>query len=324
MDENLKKIAELEKMGQWNGADRIDEYCKNVKKEIKTATMRVFDEVFKQHSLLLGRVEEFNRNCLEYLDLNPVDFNVNYLVKEVKHFDAAWRNNLNKHRIDKKEISVATEEASKLQHRIEQKIHEINSVIFNNKTCEFTSSENAVPKNIIGQISTKSKSPVSYGVYATLFGHADCVDCLKVLNNGDLVSASWDKTIKIWDLHTGEVKKTLLGHNDSINDLLILDNDELASASDDCTIRIWNTHTGGLKSELIGHTGYVLSLTLLNNGDLASCSGDGTIKIWNTKTGSTIHTLSGHTSIVYVLLALENGDLISGSKDQTIKIWRGK
>ncbi len=151
MNENLKKMADLEKLKHDNGADRVNEYCQNVKKEIKTATMRIFDEVFKQHSLLLGTVEDFHKNCLKYLDMNPIDLNVNYLIKEVKNFEATWRNSLNKHRIDKKEIVVATEEACKLQHKINHKVHELNDIIFNNKTCEFSCNENPIPKNIIGK-----------------------------------------------------------------------------------------------------------------------------------------------------------------------------
>ena len=38
-----------------------------------------------------------------------------------------------------------------------------------------------------------------------------CLKYNRVLNNGILVSGSLDKTIKLWNTHTGEVIKTLQG-----------------------------------------------------------------------------------------------------------------
>ncbi|MFM6003321.1 MAG: WD40 repeat domain-containing protein, partial [Sphaerospermopsis kisseleviana] len=49
-----------------------------------------------------------------------------------------------------------------------------------------------------------------------------------------------DKTIKIWNLATGELKSTLTGHSDSVRTLAITPNGRtLVSGSDDNTIKIW-------------------------------------------------------------------------------------
>jgi tetratricopeptide (TPR) repeat protein len=56
-----------------------------------------------------------------------------------------------------------------------------------------------------------------------------------------LASASWDKTIKIWDSSTGKVIRTLSGHSSSVNGVAFSsDGKTLASASTDNTIKIWD------------------------------------------------------------------------------------
>lgn len=59
-----------------------------------------------------------------------------------------------------------------------------------------------------------------------------------------LVSCSHDRTIKFWNIHTGECIATLQGHRDRIMDLdLSHDGQYLATASHDETIKIWHIPT---------------------------------------------------------------------------------
>jgi WD40 repeat protein len=54
---------------------------------------------------------------------------------------------------------------------------------------------------------------------------------LTLLQDGTLVSGSWDKTIKFWNVNNGQCIKTLNGHTDWVNCLLLLKNGQLASGS---------------------------------------------------------------------------------------------
>ena len=113
-------------------------------------------------------------------------------------------------------------------------------------------------------------------------GHSHIVRSLAVSADGILVSGSRDKTIKIWDLETGELMHTLKGHTDGVYAIALSpDGQILASGSVDKTIKLWHLKTGELLGTFIGHTNTVTALAFTASGEiLVSGSLDKTIKIW--------------------------------------------
>lgn len=100
-------------------------------------------------------------------------------------------------------------------------------------------------------------------------------------HSGLLCSGSFDGTIKLWSLNTGELKYTLVRHDSYVYSLVALrDAVSIVSASFDGTLCIWNTANGELVKQLNEHSSRVYSLLLLKNGDMASASSDRSIKIW--------------------------------------------
>ena len=115
----------------------------------------------------------------------------------------------------------------------------------------------------------------------TLYGHKLSVCALAVLKNGNLVSGSYDSTLKIWNPTTGASIQTIkISHMAIAPKFTVLHNDNIALYSDsyDGIIKIWNPTTGELIQTL--NTLGVCALTVLKNGDFATCSADNTIKIW--------------------------------------------
>ena len=79
-----------------------------------------------------------------------------------------------------------------------------------------------------------------------LSGHTNVVRCVVFSSDGtSLVSGSWDKTVKLWDVQTGGVVKTFFGHKGQLQSVSIsADSTTIASGSFDKTICLWNVQTG--------------------------------------------------------------------------------
>lgn len=105
-----------------------------------------------------------------------------------------------------------------------------------------------------------SSSKPSGGLFVRILeGHDDCVNAIAITPNGKhLVSASKDKTIKVWNLERGEEKMTLKGHNDPVNAVAITpDGKYLVSASDDKTLKVWDLEKSLLVSNFTGDNSFL-------------------------------------------------------------------
>ena len=159
----------------------------------------------------------------------------------------------------------------------------------------------------------------------TLGGHSNAVTGCAISPSGDfIVSVSYDRTLKIWDVHTGQELRTLQGHTDFVTGCAISPaGDTIVSASDDRTLKVWDAHTGQELRTLRGHTDRVLGCAISPSGDtIVSASRDKTLKIWDLHTGQEVRTLHGHTHWVTSCAINPSGDtILSGSWDETLKIW---
>jgi WD40 repeat protein len=163
------------------------------------------------------------------------------------------------------------------------------------------------------------------GCLRTLSGHTDWVNAVAIAPDGNTaISASWDKTLKIWDTETGTEVRTLTGHTDPVNAVAIApDGNTAISASWDYSLKIWDTETGTEVRTLTGHTKSVRGVAIAPDGNTAiSASWDYSLKIWDTETGRELKTLTAHTDDVNAVAISPNGKTaISASDDNTLKVW---
>ncbi|SCV01557.1 LAMI_0G12222g1_1 [Lachancea mirantina] len=149
-------------------------------------------------------------------------------------------------------------------------------------------------------------------------GHMDGVLSLQ-FNYRCLFTGSYDSTVAIWDLASGNLVRRLTGHHDGVKSLYF-DDQKLITGSLDRTIRVWNYVTGACVSTYRGHSDSVLSIDSYKK-IIVSGSADKTIKIWHVES-RTCYTLRGHTEWVScVKLHPKSYTCFSGSDDTTIRMW---
>ncbi|MEM6597947.1 MAG: NB-ARC domain-containing protein [Cyanobacteria bacterium P01_C01_bin.69] len=160
---------------------------------------------------------------------------------------------------------------------------------------------------------------------STFQGHKNWVCSVAFSPDGtQLVSGSADRTIKLWDVATGECLQTLEGHSNWVMSVAFSpDGTQLVSGSADRTIKLWDGATGECLQTLEGHQHGVWSVAFSPNGkSFVSGSADCTIKCWNATTGECLQTLIGHEHGVWTVAFSPDGNtLASGSADQTVRVW---
>src|SRR5262245_35010960 len=84
--------------------------------------------------------------------------------------------------------------------------------------------------------------------FVSSIGHNQEITALAFSPNGRMVlSGSKDKTLKLWDVHSGRLIRTLVGHDSSITSIAFSpDGEKAVSGADDRTVRLWELRSGKL------------------------------------------------------------------------------
>ena len=139
-----------------------------------------------------------------------------------------------------------------------------------------------------------------------------------------IVLASYDSTVRIWDIETNKVIRRLEGHTYCVNSAAFSpDGKQIVTASTDDTARIWDAETGKEVSCLVGHTGSVYSAAFSPNGKgIVSAGWDQIVRIWDVETNKVIRKHKGYTHYVNSIAFSPDGEqVISASDDNTVHIW---
>jgi eukaryotic-like serine/threonine-protein kinase len=158
-----------------------------------------------------------------------------------------------------------------------------------------------------------------------LSGHTAIVESAAFSPDGKIiVTASDDKTIRLWDAATSRQILLLNGHTGRVNFAQFSpDGGRLVSASADKSVRIWDAATGREALLLSGHAGTVNSARFSPDGSrVVSASGDQTARIWDTTTGREMTVLKGHSARVNSAVFSPDGrSVATASWDNSARIW---
>ncbi|KAJ2156596.1 Lissencephaly-1, partial [Coemansia sp. RSA 552] len=196
-----------------------------------------------------------------------------------------------------------------------------------------------------------------YKCVRTLHGHDHCVSDVAFWGPDKIVSASRDKSVKIWELSTGYCIRTLTGHAEWVRAVAVsADLKMLCTASNDQSVRLWDPQSGECKGDMRGHENVVevakfcpvvahphlrrlaglpappKPSSLQQNGTepapesacqfVISGSRDKTLRLWDCASSQLLHTFVGHDDWVRDFCIHPSGKtLISVSDDKTMRVW---
>jgi WD40 repeat protein len=149
-----------------------------------------------------------------------------------------------------------------------------------------------------------------------------------------IVTASDDKTARVWDAETGRQIAVLTGHTASVRSAVFSpDGMRVVSTqmarrsdiitSDDSAALLWNALSGEVIRRFEGHEAQLYDATFSPDGKrIVTASADNTARIWDVATGTTIAVLKGHSGSVLSAAFSPHADRIAtASADNTARIW---
>ncbi|VVA27074.1 Hypothetical predicted protein [Prunus dulcis] len=170
-----------------------------------------------------------------------------------------------------------------------------------------------------------SSSTPTISAAQTFEGHSQGVSDLAFsADSRFMVSASDDKTLRLWDVATGQVIKTLHGHTNYVFCANFNpQSNMIVSGSFDETVRIWDVKTGKCLKVLPAHSDPVTAVDFNRDGSIiVSSSYDGLCRTWDASTGHCTKTLidDENPPVSFVKFAPNGKYILVGTLDDTLAL----
>ncbi|KAK4794401.1 hypothetical protein SAY86_012395 [Trapa natans] len=163
----------------------------------------------------------------------------------------------------------------------------------------------------------------------TLTGHYEKVCAVDVskISSRHIVSAAYDRTIKVWDLQKGYCTNTIIFHSNCNALSFSMDGHTICSGHVDGNLRLWDIQTGKLIHEVAAHSLSVTSISTSGNGNMLLTSGrDNFHNLFDTRTlevCSTLRVSGSRAASNWSRSCISPGDnyVAAGSADGAVYVW---
>ena len=141
-----------------------------------------------------------------------------------------------------------------------------------------------------------------------------------------IASGSHDKTIKVWDVETGEELRTIRGHAAEVMSVAFgPEGRRIVSGGFDRTVRIWDAETGEELQRFEGHQAQVLGVDFDPTGErVASVSIDRTLRVWDVRSVEQVFSCSSDDSGFVGVSYSPDGKRIAGITRTKLMLFEAK
>jgi len=153
---------------------------------------------------------------------------------------------------------------------------------------------------------------------AALVGHQYPVWGVTALDNSNVVTASADLSIRVWDRSGNQLVQPILDSADRLRGVINLSGIGFVTCSNDGSITLYS-YDGVQMEKMEEHDGPIFSIRLGNEGTILTAAEDGTVRVW--KGWQAGAQALQHPCGLWDVTQLENGDLVSAGQDKVARVW---
>jgi WD40 repeat protein len=190
----------------------------------------------------------------------------------------------------------------------------------------------AVVAAIPEPVTSNRSSPPNFALDRTLKAHSGWVTAVAFSPDGRrLVSGSWDRTVKFWEVSTGEQVGTVANKMKEIQALAFSRDGHFMATEN--SLNITALRDSGTGQEIrslatdkpLGTLGsnWIYSIAFSPDGRwLASGIDDRTVRLWDVKTGQKVRDLTGlRRPVIYIAFSPDGKYLATGDDEKNVRIW---